>query len=114
MFISPAFAEAVTGATTTAAESPSFLVSMAPLLVIFVIFYFMVIRPQNKRIIEHRKMITELKKGDKIVTGGGLIGTVKKVTEGSDEVVIEIASGVEVTALRSTIMTQRTTPVAKA
>lgn len=103
MFISPAFAQTA----TQAAPEGSFLISMLPLLLIFVVFYLMVIRPQNKRLIEHRRMINELQKGDKVVTGGGLVGTVKKVVEGSDEVVIEIAEGVQVKAVRSTIMAVR-------
>lgn len=103
MFISPALAQSA----TQAAPEGSFLISMLPLLLIFVVFYLMVIRPQNKRLIEHRRMINELQKGDKVVTGGGLVGTVKKVVEGSDEVVIEIAEGVQVKAVRSTIMAVR-------
>lgn len=110
MFVSPAFAQAAADAATQ--EAPSFLVSMAPLFFIFLIFYFMVIRPQNKRLTEHRKMIGALAKGDKVITGGGILGTVKKVTEGSDEIVVEISSGVEVTVLRHTIMTKKEAGVA--
>ena len=102
MFIKPAFAE--TAAVTGEVAQGSMLTSMLPLLLILGVFYIMVIRPQNKRLQEHRKMITELKKGDRIVTGGGLIGKVKKVTEGSDEVSVELSDGVEVNVLRSTIM----------
>ena len=66
----------------------------------------MVIRPQNKRAQEHRNMIAGLQKGDKVVTGGGLIGVVKKIVS-DDEVVLELAEGVQVHALRSAIMTKK-------
>ncbi len=109
MFISPAFAqEAASDAAATAAtgDGAGFLMSMLPLLLIFFVFYVMVIRPQNKRIIEHRQMINNLQKGDKVVTGGGIVATVKKLV-GDDEVVLEIADGVEVTAMRHTLMMKK-------
>ena len=105
MLISSAFASA-TEAAAAAPGSPNILVTMAPLVLIFFVFYLMVIRPQNKRVIEHRKLVSELKKGDKVVTSGGLVATVKKLAN-DDEVVLEIADGVEVTALRHSIMTVR-------
>ncbi|MCK4946288.1 MAG: preprotein translocase subunit YajC [Alphaproteobacteria bacterium] len=103
MFISPAFAEAT---TETVAEGGSMLLSMVPILLILAVFYFMVIRPQNKRLQEHRRMVGGLQKGDKVVTGGGLIATVRR-TVGSDEVILDIAEGVQIHALRSTIMMMR-------
>lgn len=110
MFITPAWAqEAAEVATETAdaaAGSPGILVTMMPLVLIFFVFYLMVIRPQNKRIIDHRKMMQNLQKGDKIVTGGGLVATVKKVLN-DDEVLIELNHGVEAVAVRQTIMTVR-------
>jgi preprotein translocase subunit YajC len=108
MFITPAFAaDAATDATAAAgAAGPGFLVSIAPLILVFFIFYVLVIRPQNKRIMDHRKMLSELKKGDKVVTGGGVIATVVKL-EGDDEVVLKIANDVEITALRHTLMSVR-------
>ena len=107
MFITPAWAQEAADATTDAASSgPGMLVTVLPLVLIFCVFYIMVIRPQNKRIVEHRQMINHLQKGDKVVTGGGLVATVKKMGE-NDEVVLEIANGVEVTALRQTIMMVR-------
>jgi preprotein translocase subunit YajC len=77
-----------------------------PLLLVFIVFYFMVIRPQNQRAAEHRKMIANLQKGDKVVTGGGLVATVKKVVS-DEEVVLELGEGVQVTALRATIMSKK-------
>jgi preprotein translocase subunit YajC len=105
-FISPAFAQEATEATAKAAEAPGLLVTMAPLVLVFIVFYAVVIRPQNKRLMEHRKTINELKKGDKIVTGGGVIGTVKQL-QGEDELVVEIANGVDITVLRPTILSIR-------
>jgi preprotein translocase subunit YajC len=102
--ISPAYAETATVASDAA---PSMLTSMAPLLLVFLVFYVLVIRPQNKRVVEHRKSIEALQKGDKVVTGGGIIATVKKMEEGSDEIVLEIASGVEVRVLRHSLMMVR-------
>ncbi len=94
--------DAATDVTAMGGDNP--LTSMLPLFIILAIFYFIVIRPQNKRMQEHRAMINDLQKGDKIVTGGGLIGKVKK-TVGDDELVVELADGVDVNVLRSTVMT---------
>ncbi len=108
MFISPALAQevAATTADATTGGPLGFLVSIAPLLVILLIFYFMVLRPQNKRFAEHRSMISNLRRGDKVVTGGGIIGVVKKVLS-DDEVQIEIAEGVQIRVVTGTIMTLR-------
>lgn len=112
MFISPAFAQTAAD-TAEAAGGPSLLVSMAPLVLIFVVFYFIVIRPQNRRIIEHRKMVNNLAKGDKVVTGGGLHATVKKLV-GEEDVLLDLGGGVEVTALRHSLMLVRESAAAKA
>ena len=87
MFISPAYAQAA-GETATSGGIASFL-SLAPLFLVFVVFYFLLIRPQNKKMKEHRAQIDSVKKGDKVVTGGGLIGKVTRVDE--HEVEIELA-----------------------
>jgi preprotein translocase subunit YajC len=110
MLISPAFADEVpgmTGLTGMAAVGANPLVSMLPILLVIVVFYFMVIRPQTMRIQQHSKMIKSLEKGSKVVTGGGLVATVVKLV-GEDEVVLRLAEGVDVTAIRSTIMMLRT------
>lgn len=107
MFITPAFAqEATQAATTAAATSPSFLMSIMPLILILFVFYIMVIRPQNKRMTEHRAMLNSLAKGDRVITGGGIVGKVVKLV-GEDEVILEIASGVEVSVVRHTILTKK-------
>ncbi|MDQ6960078.1 MAG: preprotein translocase subunit YajC [Mariprofundaceae bacterium] len=84
-----------------AALSGAGLTSLAPLFLIIVIFYFLMIRPQQKRVKAHRSMIDELKKGDKIITAGGIIGTVRDVSE--DIVKLDIADKVRVTIKRDTI-----------
>lgn len=77
--------------------------SLIPLLLIFGIMYFLLIRPQQKKMKEHQKMVAELRRGDRVVTQGGLIGKVTKVKEGENEIEVEIASGVAVKVVRSTI-----------
>ena len=72
-----------------------------PLILIFVIFYFLLIRPQQKRIKEHKAMVEGLKKGDKIVTSGGITGTITRVVD-NDKVEVEIADNVTVEVIRGT------------
>ena len=74
-----------------------------PLILIFAIMYFLLIRPQQKKAKEHQAMLSALRRGDQVVTGGGLIGKVTKVKEGENEVEVEIAQGVTVRVMRSTI-----------
>lgn len=105
-FITPAFAQEAADAADSAAQTSNFFMSMLPLLLIFFVFYVMVIRPQNKRMQEHRQTINDLKKGDKVVTGGGVVAKVVKL-QGDDEIVLEIANGVEITVLKHTIMMLR-------
>ena len=83
------------------AGQPSFMVQMLPLVLIFVVFYFLLIRPQTKRAKEHRAMIAALETGAEVVTSGGILG---KITELSDQyVTVEIAEGVKVKVQRHTI-----------
>lgn len=99
-----AFAEEVAVAAadsaTPAAGSP--IASVLPLLMIFVVFYFLLIKPQQKRMKAHQASLAALKKGDKVVTGGGIIGKITKMND-AETVTVEIASGVEVTVAKSTI-----------
>ncbi len=85
------------------------MIQLLPLVLIFVVFYFLLIRPQQKKMKTHRTMVEALKRGDKVVTGGGLVGTVTKVTDGS-EVLVEIADGVRVKVVRHTIQEILTKP----
>lgn len=88
-------------AQAAAEPSGSGIASLIPLVLIIVIFYFLLIRPQQKRLKAHQAMIGELKKGDKVVTSGGILGTVHDVSE--DTVRVEIAEKVRVTVKRDTI-----------
>ena len=72
-----------------------------PLILIFVIFYFFLIRPQQKKVKEHKVMVENLKRGDKVVTSGGIVGTVERVME-NDKAEIEISENVKVEIIRST------------
>ena len=72
-----------------------------PLILIFVIFYFFLIRPQQKKVKEHKIMVQNLKRGDKVVTSGGIVGTVERVME-NDKAEIEIAEDVKVEIVKST------------
>ncbi len=97
MLITPAHAQSLFGG-----EGSSTLVQIAPLALIFVVFYFFLIRPQQQKAKEQKSMLAGIRRGDRVVTGGGLIGTVSKV-QGDDEVLIDLADGVRVRAVRSTI-----------
>lgn len=83
-------------ATATAAKQPSMIMSMAPLLIIMVIFYFLVIRPQSKRAKEHTDMVKGLAKGDQVITSGGILGEVTKVENDKNLVHIQIAENVKI------------------
>ncbi len=113
MFISDASAADTTGTTHVGgvaqthipagemAGEPSIIMSVLPLLLIFVVFYFLLIRPQQKRVREHDDFVKTLKRGDKVVTAGGVIGTISKVDE--DVLVIEIAPEVKIRVVRDTV-----------
>ena len=73
-----------------------------PLILIFVIFYFFLIRPQEKRVKEHKEMVKNLKRGDEVITSGGIIGKVDRVYE-DDRIDLEISEGVKVQVIRNTI-----------
>lgn len=79
--------------------------SLVPLLLIFGIMYFLLIRPQQKKLKEHQAMVAALRRGDQVITQGGLMGKVTKVKDDSNEVEVQIAEGVNVRVVRSTIAT---------
>ena len=79
------------------------LESFIPIILIFVIMYFLLIRPQQKKIKEHKMMVEGIRRGDQVLTQGGIIGKITKVKEG-EEVEVEIASNVKVTIIKSTIV----------
>ena len=102
MFISSAFAQTAPAAAAGGGDMQSSLMSMLPLVLMFVVLYFVMIRPQMKRQKEHRSMIDALAKGDEVATAGGLIGKVTKL--GDTYVGVEIASGVEIQLQRSAVV----------
>lgn len=95
MFATPAYAQAAGGAAGA-------FTSLMPLILIFAIMYFLLIRPQQKKLKEHKAMIGALRRGDQVVTQGGLIGKVSKVKDDS-EIEVELAEGVKVRVVRATI-----------
>jgi preprotein translocase subunit YajC len=96
MLISQAYAQA------GPAGQGDFFVSLLPLVLIFVVFYFLLIRPQQRKMKAHRDLIASIKRGDKILTNGGIIGTVVKV-EGDDTFLVEIAKDVRVQVARGMV-----------
>ena len=88
---------------------------LLPLVLIFVIMYFMIIRPQQQRMKAHREMVENVRRGDEIVTQGGIYAKVTKVKEGDVEIEAEIAEGVKVRVVKATIadVVSKTEPVAK-
>ena len=97
MFESPAYA--ATGAAASPSGAAAFMLNVFPLVLIFIIFYFLLIRPQQRRVKQHQAMVMAVKPRDTAITNGGLIGKVTKVDE--NEVEIEIAQGVRVRVVKS-------------
>jgi preprotein translocase subunit YajC len=103
MFVTPAFAQGVGGG------AGDILTSLAPILILIVIFWLLIFRPQQKRMKAHQAMLAAVRRGDTIVTTGGLVGKVTKATEG-DDLEVEIASGVKVKIVTSMISDVRSKP----
>lgn len=97
MFVTPAYAQAAGGAGSAIAQ-------FIPLILIFAIMYFLLIRPQQKKVKQHAAMVEALRRGDQVITQGGVVGKVVKVKE-DGEVEVEIAEGVKVRVIKSTIAT---------
>ncbi len=98
MFVTPAFAQAA------GAGPGSTIASFLPLVLIFAIMYFLLIRPQQKKVKTHQAMVSALRRGDHVITQGGLIGKVSKVKD-DNEVEVELAEGIKVRVVKSTIAT---------
>ncbi len=96
MLISPAYAQGAGGG------GGDFLVSLLPFILIFAIFYFLIIRPQQRRQKEHQQLVANVRRGDTVVTAGGLVGKVSKVLD-DNEAMIEVAEGVRVRIVKSLI-----------
>ena len=96
MLISTAYAQDMTAMLGSATQ-------FLPLVLIFGVFYFLLIRPQQQRQKETKAMLAAVKRGDRVVTGGGILATVQKVKEGTNEVEVELGPNMRVTVLRETI-----------
>jgi preprotein translocase subunit YajC len=79
------------------------IASLVPLILVFLIMYFLLIRPQQKKLKEHQSLVSALRRGDQVVTAGGIVGRVTKVKDNENEVEVEIAPGINVRVVRSTI-----------
>ena len=100
--ITPAYAQAAGG---TGAGPMAGLVQFAPIILIFIVFYFLFFRPQQQKQKETKAMLAALRRGDRVVTAGGILAVVQRVKEGTDEIEVDIAPNVRVTVLRDTITT---------
>ena len=98
MFISPAYAQG----SLFGGGNADMITSLLPFVLIFVIMYFLILRPQQKRVKQHAEMVKNVRKGDTVITSGGLVGRVTKVVD-DDQVEIEVADGVRVRQMRSMV-----------
>jgi len=96
MFITPAFAQ------TSLGGDGGMLVSLLPFALIFVIMYFLILRPQQRRVKQHQEMVKNVRRGDTVITNGGLIGKVTKVID-DDQIEIEIADDVRIRQMRQMV-----------
>jgi preprotein translocase subunit YajC len=101
MFVTQAFAQG-----TNPLGGDNLLVTMLPFVLIFVIMYFLILRPQQKRVKEHAELVKNLRRGDMVVTSGGLVGKVTKVVD-DEQVEIEIADGVRIRQMRQMVSAVR-------
>ncbi|MEL7139240.1 MAG: preprotein translocase subunit YajC [Pseudomonadota bacterium] len=99
MFVTPAYAQAAGAAP----GADTFLVQLLPLVLIFVIFYFLLIRPQQKKAKEHANMVSNLRRGDQVITSGGIYGKITRVKD-DEEAEVEIAEGVKIRIVKSTVL----------
>ena len=114
LFIGTALAQATAPAADAPGSTSSIGMSFLPLLLIFGVFYLLLIRPQQKKMDEVARMVKALKRGDRVVTAGGIHGKITKALDDNENVMIEIADGIEVKVVRSTItaLAAKTEPVA--
>ena len=101
MFTTPAFAQAPSPAMDPLGGL------LIPMLLMLVIFYFFLIRPQSQRAKEHRERVNSVRRGDTVVTSGGMVGKVLKVSDTSDEVEIELADNLKIRVIKNTLMDVR-------
>jgi preprotein translocase subunit YajC len=113
LFVTPAYAQAAGAAAPAGALDPSgIIVQLAPILILVVIFWLLIFRPQQKKLKEQRAMLSAISRGDTVVTTGGIVGKVTKAVEGED-LEVEIAQGVKVKIVRGMVSDVRSkgTPV---
>ena len=103
MFITPAFAQA---AGAAAGDTNSMLMSLLPFAMIFVIMYFLILRPQQRKAKEHANLVKNIRRGDTVVTNGGLVGKVTKVVD-DEQIEMEVSDGVRIRQMRQMIATVR-------
>ena len=97
MLITPAYAQAA-----GAGDTSGMLMSLLPFALIFVIMYFLILRPQQKKVKDHQELVKNIRRGDTVVTSGGLVGKVTKVVD-DDQIEVEISDGVRVRQMRSMV-----------
>ena len=97
MLITPAYAQAAAGG-----DANSMLMSLLPFALIFVIMYFLILRPQQKKVRDHAELVKNIRRGDTVVTSGGLVGKVTKVVD-DDQIEVEIAENVRVRQVRAMV-----------
>ena len=102
MFITPAFAQAA-----GAGDTNSMLKSLLPIALIYVIMYFLILKPQQKKLKDHQELVKNIRRGDTVVTNGGLVGKVTKVVD-DDQIEVEISDGVRIRQMRQMISGVRT------
>ncbi len=102
MLITPAFAQAAAGGDTG-----SMLMSLLPFALIFVIMYFLILKPQQKKLKDHQELVKNIRRGDTVVTSGGLVGKVTKVVD-DEQVEMEISDGVKIRQMRQMVAGVRT------
>jgi preprotein translocase subunit YajC len=98
MLISSAYAQ-----TAGDAGGMAIVMQLAPLLLIFGVFYFLLIRPQQQKQKQHKELLSKLKRGDRVVTAGGILGRITEVKDGADEVEVEVAANTRIRVLRGSI-----------
>ncbi len=103
MLITPAFAQAA----AAGGDANSMLMSLLPFALIFVIMYFLILKPQQKKLKDHADLVKNIRRGDTIITNGGLVGKVTKVVD-DDQVEVEIADGVRIRQMRQMVSAVRT------
>ena len=99
MFVTPAHAQSLFGG---AGGEGGMLIQLLPFALIFVIMYFLILRPQQKRVKAHQEMVKNVRRGDTVITNGGLIGKVTKVVD-DDQIEVEIADGVRIRQMRQMV-----------